>query len=142
LYVDEPDGFAAVIKAGSSINKFGEIEFEGDYIEKSVYEDMPTSAVIQLGDVLLASTGDGTLGKCGMYDSEKPAVADGHVTIIRADKDLVDSRYLADYLRHGFGALQVSRLYTGSTGLIELAPDQVDQIVVDTLGGDLAAQRA
>ncbi len=142
LYVDEPDGFAAVIKAGSSINKFGEIELEGDYIEKSVYEDMPGSAMVQKGDVLLASTGDGTLGKCGTYDLEKPAVADGHVTIIRANKKAIAPHYLTDYLRHGFGALQISRLYTGSTGLIELAPDQVDQIIIDVLDGDVKAQRA
>ena len=43
----------------------------------------------------------------------------------------MDPYYLSDYLRAGFGAIQVNRLFTGSTGMIELTPDQVDSIVVD-----------
>ena len=141
LYVDEADGFAAVLKAGSSINKFGEIILEGDFIEEELYKGLPASAKVCEGDVLLASTGDGTLGKCGRYTLSRPAIADGHVTIIRPKVDVVDFDYLADYLRVGFGALQVQRLYSGSTGLIELTPDHVKSIVVDTLGGDIEKQR-
>ncbi len=75
------------------------------------------------------------IGKCCVYDIDYPAVADGHVTIIRVNPDVVDSYYLADYLRNGFGATQINRLYTGATGLIELTPDQVDTIVVDIQTG-------
>lgn len=142
LYVDEQDGFAAVIKAGSSINKYGEVNLDGDYVEKAVYDDAPKNSQVEYMDILLSSTGDGTLGKCGLYDSEKPALADGHVTIIRVDKSVIDPYYLVDFLRIGFGAVQVQRLYSGSTGLIELTPDHVKEIVVDTLGGDLSAQKA
>ena len=83
----------------------------------------------------MASTGDGTLGKCCVYDIDYPAIADGHVTIIRGNPDVINPYYLADYLRNGFGAVQVNRLYTGATGLIELTPDQVDTIVVDMQKG-------
>lgn len=141
LYVDEEDGFAAVIKAGSSINKFGEITLDGDFVEEELYKSLPESAKVQKGDVLLASTGDGTLGKCGRYELSRPAVADGHVTIIRPVPGEIDPDYLADYLRAGFGAVQVQRLYSGSTGLIELTPEHVKSIVVDTLKGDLAKQK-
>ena len=74
-YVDEKDGYALVVKAGSNITKFGELSVEGDYIEKSVYDEMESSR-LQKGDVLLASTGTGTLGKACVYDSKWPAVAD------------------------------------------------------------------
>lgn len=80
------------------------------------------------------------MGKACVFDLDVPAVADGHVTIIRPDTKLVDPHYLCDYLRSGFGAVQVSRSYTGSTGMIELTPDQVDAIVVD-LKNSLAEQR-
>jgi type I restriction enzyme M protein len=138
-YVDQFDGYALVVKAGSNINKFGEVVTEdSDWIEKSLYDELienSDSNVLQKGDVLLSSTGDGTLGKCCVFDLNIPAIADGHVTIIRPDISKINNYYLADYLRHGFGAIQISRLYTGSTGLIELTPDQVDSIIVDLLDG-------
>ena len=69
------------------------------------------------------------------YDDKNiPAVADGHVTIIRVDKKIIDPYYLADYLRCGFGGKQIACFYSGSTGLIELTPEQVDMIIVDNAG--------
>ncbi len=139
-YVDEQDGYALVIKAGSNINKFGKIiTVNSDWIEKSVYDEFVEKSedlneninLVKKGDVLLSSTGEGTLGKCCVFDLDIPAIADGHVTIIRPDNNKIDSYYLADYLRKGFGAIQVARFYTGSTGLIELTPEQVSRIVVD-----------
>lgn len=139
-YVDENEGYAVVIKSGSNISKQGKIIFQGaDWIEKSIYDEFIEQAsntgvnrnIIKKGDVLLSSTGDGTLGKSAVFDSDIPAIADGHVTIIRVDNSEIDPHYLCDYLRSGFGAVQVDRLYTGSTGMIELTPDQVDSIVID-----------
>lgn len=139
-YVDEDEGFAVVIKAGSNISRFGTLVLEGaDWIEKSAYDEYVEKAkdeggnlnLIQKGDVLLASTGDGTLGKACVYDAEHPAVADGHVTIIRVDAQKIDPYYLADYLRYSFGAVQINRLFTGSTGLIELTPEQVDSVIIE-----------
>lgn len=129
MYVDEIDGHALVVKAGTNITRHGEISFDGDYIEKNVFDEMKPVHV-QDGDVLLSSTGDGTLGKCAVYRGNKPAIFDGHVTLIRVDQKEVYPEYLCDYLRAGFGAEQIARLYTGSTGLIELPPEQVERIMV------------
>jgi len=139
-YVGYSDGYAAVIKAGTSITRYGTVVPSEDYIEKDVFEEMESFSV-KKGDVLIASTGTGTLGKVGVYDLEIPGIADGHVTIIRADSTRIDPYYLADYLRVGGGAVQIERLYTGSTGLIELPPEEVDRILVDTLDDDLEAQK-
>lgn len=134
LYVDEVDGYALVVKAGSNISKEGMLIEEGDYIEKAVYDELEKVAGVRDGDVLLSSTGDGTLGKCCVYRSARPAVADGHVTIIRVDPSEICPEYLCDYLRCGFGSIQIERLFTGSTGLIELTPDHVDSIIVNQFG--------
>lgn len=135
-YVDEPDGYAVVVKAGSNITRYGRLDLDGaDWIEKAGFDDLPDAVKLQMGDVLLASTGDGTLGKATVWDKDIPALADGHVTIIRADPAIVDPYYLADYLRAGFGADQVERFYTGSTGLIELSTEHVDRIAVTLLAG-------
>ena len=134
LYVDQADGYAMVVKAGSSISRYGELDTEGaDYIEKNVYEDQPAKSNIQEGDILLASTGDGTLGKCCVSHQLLLAVADGHVTILRVDPAVIDPDYLADYLRIGFGRDQIERLFTGSNGLVELTPEHVKSVVVDLL---------
>ena len=133
-YVDEKDGYALVVKAGSNITKFGELLVEGDFIEKAVYDDM-SAFHLKKDDVLLASTGTGTMGKACVYDSQWPAVADGHVTVIRVDPKQVNPYYLADYFRVGAGAMQIERFYTGSTGLTELQPEEVDQILIDLLSG-------
>jgi type I restriction enzyme M protein len=137
LYVDEADGYAMVVKSGTNISRFGEIvDLGADWIEKSVFDEIPSGAVLQWGDVVLASTGEGTLGKAAVYDSDVPAIADGHVTVVRIrDTEVLNPWYLADYLRCGFGNEQIQRLFTGSTGLIELTPEHVNSIVVPLLGG-------
>lgn len=134
-YVDEPEGYAVVVKAGSSITRFGKIDLTGaDWIEKQVYDDLPDAAKLQVGDVLISSTGTGTLGKTAVWDLDHKAVAEGHVTIVRVDPAVVNPYYLADYLRAGFGQEQIQRFYTGGTGLIELTEEHVDRIVVSMVG--------
>lgn len=142
-YVDESEGFALVLKSGSSISKFGTLIYEdSDWIEKSLYDeffeksttDDSYNNLVTKGDVLLASTGEGTLGKCCVYELDVPAIADGHITIFRVDAKKIDPYYLADYLRNGFGNTQVNRLFTGSTGQIELTPEQANSIFIDIRG--------
>ncbi len=144
-YVDEVDGYAVVIKSGSNISKQGMVLLDNaDWVEKSVYdaflEHSNPRNIINKFDILLSSTGDGTLGKCAVFDLEVKAIADGHITLIRVDPKIIDPYYLCDFLRCGFGAEQINRLYTGSTGMIELTPEQVDSIIVDMRSG-LAEQK-
>jgi type I restriction enzyme M protein len=152
-YVDASDGYALVIKAGSNISKFGELIADGDYIEKSLFDEYVEKAraqkrnlnLVRPGDVLVSSTGDGTLGKCCVYrptinaTTREPmplaAIAEGHVTIIRVNSKVIWPEYLCDYLRVGFGAQQIERLYTGSTGMIELTPAALDEVVINLLSG-------
>ncbi|MFL9908467.1 N-6 DNA methylase [Paraburkholderia sp. RL17-337-BIB-A] len=152
-YVDAEDGYALVIKAGSNISKFGELVVDGDYIEKSLFDEYAEKAdtqgknlnLIKAGDVLVSSTGDGTLGKCCVYRPAvdtttgetlpKAAIGETHVAIIRVNPKVIWPEYLCDYLRVGFGAQQIDRLYTGSTGMIELTPAALDEVVVNLLSG-------
>ena len=94
-YVGEQDGYAAVIKAGTCVTKFGDVILGSDFIEKDIFDEMP-SAHITKGDILIASTGTGTLGKAGVYEIDMPAVADGHVTIIRVDSKAIDPHLFND----------------------------------------------
>ncbi|MGR9284287.1 N-6 DNA methylase [Rhizobium johnstonii] len=141
VYVDEEDGYALVIKAGTNISRYGTVLTDGDYIEKNVFDEMDTVHV-EFGDILLSSTGDGTLGKCAVYRDdrddaqkkagipERRAIFDGHVTLIRVDQSIIYPEYVCDYLRAGFGAEQIQRLFTGATGLIELPAEKVQSIFI------------
>lgn len=145
-YVDQRDGFAIVLKAGN-ITKYGNINMtDSDWVEKSTYDEYETmpnhlNFIAKQGDILVASTGEGTLGKTAVYDKTIPAIVDGHVTIVRVDPDKIDPYYLAGYLRKGAGAAQISRAYTGATGLIELTPEMLNSIVIDMLDGNIEKQK-
>ena len=139
-YVSELEGYALVVKAGTNISKLGELLTTGDYIEEGYYkEKYKEPMILKDGDILLASTGDGTLGKCCVYRNvdekgkNKPAIADGHVTVIRVNQNEIYPEYLCDYLRKGFGAEQINRLFTGATGLVEIQPEDVDEIIISPL---------
>jgi type I restriction enzyme M protein len=116
-----------VVKAGN----IGRIAVVGelDTISQDVYERL-TEAHIMRNDLLLASTGEGTLGKAAVFDEDKEAIADSHVTILRLDTEQLDPHYAAWYLRSEYGQAQIHRLYTGTTGLIELPEDEVKRILI------------
>ena len=139
-YVSESEGHALVVKSGSNITKTGTLFVGGDYIEHPVYQDYEKKMMVLMdGDILLSSTGDGTMGKCCVYrnsDSNgksRAAVPESHVTVIRVDQARVYPEYLCDYLRKGFGHEQIQRMFTGSTGMIEIVPEDVDGILIPRL---------
>jgi type I restriction enzyme M protein len=139
-YVSLQEGYALVVKSGSNISKTGELIVDGDYIEQSTYQEyVERKLILQDGDILLASTGDGTLGKCCVYRNKdedgktKPGIPEGHVTVIRVNPAEVYPEYLCDYLRKGFGHDQLYRIFTGSTGMVEVAPDEVNEVLVPAL---------
>ena len=139
-YVSLAEGHALVVKSGSNITKEGKLLTVGDYIELPIYQEYEKKKMILMdGDILPSSTGDGTMGKCCVYrnsdddGNSRPAVPEGHVTVIRVDQLKVHPEYLCDYLRKGFGHDQIKRIFTGSTGMIEITPEDVDEIVVPKL---------
>jgi type I restriction enzyme M protein len=139
-YVSASEGYALVVKSGSNISKAGDLLIDGDYIEQSVYQDyVERDMALEDGDILLSSTGDGTLGKCCVYRNRdgdgktRPGVPEGHVTVIRVNQSEVHPEYLCDYLRKGFGGDQITRLFTGATGMIEITPEDVNEVLVPRL---------
>ena len=139
-YVSESEGHALVVKSGSNITKTGTLFVGGDYIELPIYQEYEKKMMVLMdGDILLSSTGDGTMGKCCVYrnsDSNgksRAAVPEGHVTVIRVDQKRVYPEYLCDYLRKGFGHEQIQRVFTGSTGMIEIVREDVDGILIPKL---------
>ena len=73
-------------------------------------------------------TGVGTIGRCAPYLYDQEALPDNHVTILRTD--LLDSVYLSIYLNSIVGKLWVEKHFKGSSGQIELYPNEIAQFLV------------
>ncbi len=84
--------------------------------------------VIELGDVLMNGTGVGTIGRSAAYLHNARALPDNHVTVLRTDQ--LDPVYLAVFLNSRLGQLQIERHIKGSSGQIELYPNDIAKIVV------------
>jgi type I restriction enzyme S subunit len=76
--------------------------------------------LIEIGDILVNSTGVGTLGRVAqVLGLDEPTIVDSHITVVRADTDKVSWNYL------GVAVLErqseIEALGEGSTGQTELS---------------------
>ena len=85
--------------------------------------------LIHHGDVLMNGTGIGTIGRCAPYLHASNAVPDNHVTVLRP-KNGLDPVYLSVFLNSMAGQWQVEQRLRGSSGQIELYPNDIAQFKV------------
>lgn len=80
-------------------------------------------------DVLINSTGDGTIGRVAVFNANFPAVVDGHISVVRfANAD--DAWYTAAFLLSELGQRQLYRYINGSSGQVEIYPQDIARIWV------------
>ena len=73
------------------------------------------------GDVLLNSTGTGTIGRSCVFRHKGQFVLDGHVTVLRPNQARLDGRWLNAILRSVWGQSHLERFcFSGSTNQVEL----------------------
>lgn len=90
-------------------------------------------------DVLLTSTGVGTLGRAVALDAAQPYFADGHITIIRRLSQITPF-YLSVFLMSETGQLLIYRRHRGSSGQIEIYPDDIASIPIPIPPVEIAAR--
>lgn len=78
-------------------------------------------------DILVTSTGEGTIGRVEVWPYDDPAIADGHIAICRL-KPEINLKYVVEVLRSEFGQIQMLRFVSGSTGQTELLIDHVKEL--------------
>ncbi|NYE50379.1 type I restriction enzyme S subunit [Spinactinospora alkalitolerans] len=85
--------------------------------------------ILQPGDILINSTGRGTLGRVGYFSGGpdgKLCMADAHVTVARTDANRWDPRFAFYYLSSDlFYSYIYSALVIGATNQIELSGDRL-----------------
>ena len=87
-----------------------------------------SSILIEKGDVLINGTGEGTIGRSASYMHNEDALPDNHVTVLKIQD--VDAAYLSAFLNAMPGKLQLEREIKGSSGQIELYPNDIKEILI------------
>lgn len=104
----------------------GEVSLDNEN-RYAVFDDK--TLLIELSDVLMNGTGVGTIGRSAPYLHSGKAIPDNHVTILRP-KAGIDPIYLSVFLNSQVGQLQVAQRLRGSSGQIELYPNDIAQFTV------------
>lgn len=85
--------------------------------------------VVQKYDVLVNSTGVGTLGRVSQYLDNTKRTVDTHVTIVRPDLTLIDGLYFGYLIKNQQSTIE--RLGVGSTGQTELSRESLEHLEVE-----------
>jgi type I restriction enzyme S subunit len=92
------------------------------------YKKNPSSKTVEKLDILVNSTGVGTLGRIGIVNwmIEDKVTVDSHVTIVRSDPEKINPFF------NGFSLLQkqheIESFSLGSTGQVELSRSQLEGV--------------
>ena len=106
------------------------IDFDADYTPDSEeIRQECARALIKQNDILITSTGEGTIGRIDVYLPEDDAFVDSHITICRLRPN-VNLDYVVEFLRSEYGQIQMLRNVSGSTGQTELLLDHVKTIQI------------
>ena len=102
------------------------------YLDESTLNKYPEDEYMQDGDIVINSTGTGTLGRVGFYRSTAnrnniPIVPDSHVTVIRSYRELHDF-YLYAFMKANQSELE--KKGEGSTNQKELKPLTLKELYV------------
>ena len=129
-YIDES---GILVFAQKCNTKYNGIDIDlALYLDESTLGRYPTNEYMQDGDIVVNSTGTGTLGRVGFYrtsDSHSglPIVPDSHITIIRGFS-CIQAFYLYAFMKANQGALE--KKGEGSTNQKELKPLTLKEMLV------------
>lgn len=110
-------------------------QWSGIQTEKCLFADKNTISkysneqFIKVGDILINSTGTGTVGRTGIVEADlfkdySKFVADSHVTVVRVSSMIV-AKYVWFFLKSPFIQRNVEEKCSGSTNQIELATSTI-----------------
>ena len=129
-------GTAPVYVESSAVSAIGQrcVRNEGFDRVATRPHDSRVEAVVrpEIGDVLINSTGTGTIGRSCMFrEGDGDFMVDGHVTLVRPVASKADGRFLNELVRSPGGQRFLeSHCFTGSTNQVELSRTQLSEMPV------------
>jgi type I restriction enzyme M protein len=128
--LDSAGGTRNVCALKSASVRFGYLDLESARsVTRDFHQKVEKRAGVRRNDVLVNSTGDGTIGRVAVFNYDFPAIVDGHITILRY-KDPVIAWYVAAYLLSDDGQRQLYRYINGSSGQVEIYPQDIERVWV------------
>ena len=98
------------------------------FLDEAIISKYPEDEFMLYGDVIINSTGTGTLGRVGYYTIKNDKVVpDSHVTTIRAS-NIIENQFVYVYLKSMQPFLEKSG--EGSTNQKELKPDTIKHLII------------
>lgn len=133
-------GFNSKYVEKSNIKNFNQKANKGTFLEKQHFKyldeniEIPKAKFAKKRDVLVNSLGDGTVGRPHYYNEDTDnVVVDQHITIIRANEDLIPSTYIYEYLKNSTGQYHLDSLISGSTGMLMLNISEIRNLKIPIL---------
>lgn len=116
VYVEHSDVFAIGQRCVTALG------FDASFVRPHSSRAMRNVLKPEVGDVLLNSTGTGTIGRSCVFDSPKEFIIDGHVTLLRSAPNQFRGEWLDAVLRTSWAQNYLERFcYAGSTNQLELS---------------------
>ena len=122
-----------ILKAQKCNQKNGSIAIhDAKYLDETIKHKYEQDNYLQGNDIVINSTGGGTLGRIGyileeLIQNSLPIVPDSHVTTIRTKNDVLP-RYIYFFLK--FNQPYLEKMGVGSTNQTELRPDTIKELLV------------
>jgi len=113
-----------VIKLKNVSNYFLQLK-DTDFIPQSNYQEFVQP---KTRDILITATGEGTIGRVGIFENGIKCVITAEVMLIRSEN--INPYFLFAYLRSPYGRYQLERFARGSTGQTHLYSKDVALISV------------
>jgi len=105
--------------------------FDRRYARPHDRRRMQGALVPRPDDVLVNSTGTGTIGRSCVFNCPDRFIVDGHVTIVRPREDLADGRWIEALIRSYWGQTFLEgQCYSGSTNQVELSTSRLRTTLV------------
>ncbi|MFD1211807.1 restriction endonuclease subunit S [Arthrobacter sp. GCM10027362] len=124
-YVDSLDTDSIVVLNQKCIRD-GKVDLSLARVTKRV-PALKEDRILKRGDILINSTGRGTLGRTARWNQDIEATVDSHVTILRPST-VVDASFLGVVL--GGREDEIESLASGSTSQTELSPASISSMLV------------
>ncbi len=106
------------------------VDFSQARLHDKLKEVIPDK-IVRKFDVLVNSTGVGTLGRVAQYYREEQITVDSHITIVRPDTNCINPLYFGFLMR--LNESRIESLGEGSTGQTELSRSKLGELELDVI---------
>lgn len=130
----DPNGEIPVVRT-VNVRELEFSETRQDYVTRQFYDGSEKGKITR-NDLLVTSTGVGTLGRVFCNYVGLPRFADGHITILKPKPD-TDIFLLTAILQSKIGSLQFEKWQRGSSGQVEIYPEDICEILIPELPDDI-----